>query len=82
MAKKKVKKKVVVRGSTIKDCVFNGVTYDSKACEAIQVVAEGLLANAHGLATLAQVFIAQKVQIDSLLKIGNDVTEYMEKVKQ
>jgi hypothetical protein len=67
MTKKKTQKKTA--NITVKDCNFAGVTYDAKACEAIQVVAEGLRANAQGLATLAQVFTAQKVQIDCLLKL-------------
>ena len=69
--KKKSQRKCVVRGTTVKDCVFSGATYDSKACESINTVAEGLLQTAVGLSILARVFNAQDIKIESLLKIGD-----------
>ena len=51
-------------------CVFTGVHYDAKACEAIQTIAQALNENAKGLHALAQVLNGSHVKIDSLLNVG------------
>jgi hypothetical protein len=56
--------------TTLKDCQFYGVKWDAAATEAVQTVAEGLLANAKALDKLADVFKAQNIQIECMVKIN------------
>jgi hypothetical protein len=58
--------------TTIKDCQFYGVKWDSTAVEVVQTVADGLLANAKALDKLIDVFKAQHVQIECLIKVQGD----------
>ena len=55
--------------TTLKDCNFYGVKWDAAATEAVQTVADGLLANARAMDKLIDVFKAQNVQINNLLTI-------------
>lgn len=66
MAKKKKQPETM-----IKNCTFTGVSFDEKACESIDTVATGLLATAKGLCTLAEVFKAQNIQIETLLMVND-----------
>ena len=47
-----------------------GVHWDAAATEAVQTVAEGLLANAKAMDKLIDVFKAQNVQINNMLHIN------------
>jgi hypothetical protein len=56
--------------TTVQNCQFYGVKWDAAATEAVQTVADGLLANAKAFDKLIDVFKSQNVQIDCMLKIG------------
>ena len=58
--------------TTIKDCQFYGVKWDSTAVEVVQTVADGLLTNAKALDKLIDVFKAQHVQIECMIKVQED----------
>lgn len=48
---------------------FVGVHYDSKAVEAINMIATGLIENARGLSALAQILKASNVEIETFLSV-------------
>ena len=54
---------------TLEHCDFYGVHWDAAATQAVQTVADGLLANAKAMDKLIDVFKAQNVQINNLLTI-------------
>lgn len=51
---------------------FVGVQFDASAIDAIKAVAEGLLETARGLGRLAYVLNASGVNIETLLKVGDN----------
>jgi hypothetical protein len=55
--------------TTVQNCQFYGVKWDAAATEAVQTVADGLLANAKALDKLIDVFKAQHVEIECMLKV-------------
>lgn len=67
MKKTKTIKKEPIRKptTTIKDCTFNGVVWDSQATEAVNTVAKALL-------NLSELFKSQNIKIESLISIKND----------
>jgi hypothetical protein len=56
--------------TSLEHCNFYGVHWDAAATEAVQTVAEGLLANAKAMDKLIDVFKAQNVQINNMLHIN------------
>jgi hypothetical protein len=56
--------------TTISGCNFTGVQYDAKSTEAIQAVADAVRFNAEACASLAKVFDAQRITIQSMVSIG------------
>lgn len=67
------KSKVIEPNHTnINNCTFTGVQWDAKAVDAVTKIADGLIQNAKGLTTLAEVLKASNVTIETMLKIeGN-----------
>jgi urease gamma subunit len=61
----------VKTGTSVTNSTFNGVHFDAKAVEAVSLIAEGLIENAKGLRSLAEVLKASNVNIETLLKVGN-----------
>ncbi len=55
---------------TISNNTFTGVQWDEKATAAVQIVAEGLLVNAQALRNLTEVFHAQNITIECMLKVN------------
>jgi len=68
----KSKKPAAPSGTTVTNSQFYGVHWDAKSVEAIQTVADGLVANAQALGALAQVFKSQNIRVECLLKIGGE----------
>lgn len=62
--------KANARGTVISGVKCVGVQFDAKAVDAIETVAAGLHENARALGTLAEVFRASHVELDSFIKIG------------
>lgn len=70
------KAKEELSGTSVQYCTFNGVQFDAKAVEAINLIAQGLGKNAEsqmetakGFQALAQVLKASNVEIESMLKL-------------
>lgn len=63
-------KELPATGTVIEGCHFVGVQYDAKAVDAIQTIANGLVANAQALGKLAEVLKASNVTIEALVKFG------------
>ena len=61
--------------TTLTGCTFYGVKWDAAATEAVQTVADGLLANARAMDKLIDVFKAQNVEIKGMLHIGNVISK-------
>lgn len=55
--------------TTIKDCVFRAVEFDSKAIESISLIATGLIENAKALGRLAEVLKASNVTVEAMIKL-------------
>ena len=70
MAKKSTVKQKVPVTATLEHCNLYGVYWDAAATQAVQTIADGLLANAKAMDKLIDVFKAQNVQINNLLTIG------------
>ena len=68
MAKKSTVKPAPV--TAITGCNFYGVKWDAAATQAVQTIADGLLANAKAMDKLIDVFKAQNVEINNLLTIS------------
>jgi len=71
MTKKKATDKISVEkpSASFTRCNFTGVQYDTKAVNAIEMIATGLVENAKALGALAQVLKASNVSIDAVVKI-------------
>ena len=67
MTKKKSLPSVTISGNE-----FCAVKWDATAVEAVKTVAEGLRVNAQALCNLSELFKSQNVQIETMLKIGDD----------
>lgn len=68
----KKSKAVEPNHTNISNCMFTGVQWDAKAVDAVTKIADGLIQNAKGLTTLAEVLKASNVTIETMLKIeGN-----------
>lgn len=70
------KAKEELSGTCVQNSTFNGVYFDAKAVEAINLIAEGLCKNAEsqmetakGFQALAQVLKASNVEIEAMIKI-------------
>lgn len=63
---------VVDKTTHINNCMFTGVQWDAKAVDAVTKIADGLIQNAKGLTTLAEVLKASNVTIETMIKVeGN-----------
>ena len=58
-----------VNNLTITDCNFNGVKFDAAAINAVQRIADGLVANAEALRQLSYVLKASNVTIETMVRI-------------
>ena len=58
--------------TSIMNSTFNGVQWDAKAVDAIGKIADGLIENAKGLSALAQVLKSSNVNIEALVRIGEN----------
>ena len=57
--------------TTVQNCTFTGVEWDKNTIETVHVVAEGLR-------NITELFKAQNITIESMLKIGTtDIEEYL-----
>lgn len=65
------KKAAADNSTTVQNCVFQGVVWDAKAVATIQTVADGFLETSKGLSKLVDVFKAQNITIDAMLKINS-----------
>lgn len=61
--------KTLASGTRIENSQFYGVRWDAQAIAAVQTVADGLVANAQALGKLAEVFKAQNINIECLVKV-------------
>lgn len=56
----------------VKDCVITGVEFNVDVMKAITAIANGLTANAEAFKALADVLKADNINIDALVKFGEE----------
>ncbi len=59
---------------TVTNCEFNGIRYDAKAVESINIVAQGLVENAKALGKLADVFRTSNTVVEAMLRVDSPTT--------
>jgi len=59
---------------TVTNCEFNGLRYDAKAVESINIVAQGLVENAKALGKLADVFRTSNTVVEAMLRVDSPTT--------
>jgi len=62
---------------TVTNCEFNGIRYDAKAVESINIVAQGLVENAKALGKLADVFRTSNTVVEAMLRVDSPSTTAM-----
>jgi len=57
---------------TISNNTFTGVHWDKQAVEAVKMVAEALIINSKAIVNMTNLFHAQNITIESMLKVNSE----------